>query len=69
MYYIKIKTRFNLIELILEDNNFYDENFQYLLQQPYVSEVFLRWIDEKEYQVNPQYNKLKKLERKKKNNE
>ena len=66
MYYMKITTRFNEIKLILEDNDFYDENLQHLLHQEYVSEVYLRWIDEKEYQRNSEYNKVRKLERKKK---
>ena len=66
MYYIKIKTRFNEIKLILEDNDFYDEDLQHLLHQPYVQEVYLRWIDEKEYQENSKYNKIRRLERRKK---
>ena len=66
MYYMKITTKFNEIKLILEDNDFYDENLQHLLHQEYVSEVYLRWIDEKEYKRNNEYNKVRKLERKKK---
>ena len=66
MYYMVIKTKYNEIKLILEDETFYDENLQNLLQQPYVSEVYLRWIDEKEYQRNSEYNKVRKLERKQK---
>ena len=64
MYYMIIKTKYNEIKLILEDGTFYDEELQNLLQQEYIREVYLRWIDEKEYQRNPEYNKVKKLERK-----
>ncbi len=63
MYYLKIKTKFNLVELAVDD--FYDENVQLLIQQPYVQGVYLRWIDEKEYQTNPEYCKAKRLEKKK----
>ena len=59
MYYIKIKTRFNEIKLIIDD--FYDERIQSLIQQPYVQGVYLRWIDELEYKRNPEYNKIKRL--------
>ena len=64
MYYIKILTKYNEIELVLEQDMFYDDNFQQLLQQPYVSGVYLRWIDENEYEHNVQYSKIKKMERK-----
>lgn len=67
MYYMRILTRYNEIKLILEDGTFYDENLQNLLQQEYVSEVYLRWITEKECERNPEYNKVKRLERKDKN--
>jgi len=66
MYYIVIKTKYNEIKLILDDDQFYDERLQQLLHQEYVQEVYLRWIDKNEYQRNPQYNKVRKLERKKK---
>ena len=59
MYYLKIETKFNEIELAVDD--FYDENVQLLIQQPYVQAVYLRWIDEKEYQTNPEYHKAKRL--------
>lgn len=59
MYYIKIKTKFNEIKLIIDD--FYDERIQSLIQQPYVEGVYLRWIDELEYKSNPEYNKIKRL--------
>ena len=65
MYYMVIKTKYNEIKLILEDETFYDENLQNLLQQEYIREVYLRWIDEKEYERNSEYNKVRKLERKK----
>lgn len=65
MYYMIIKTKYNEIKLILEDTDFYDENLQHLLRQSYVSGVYLRWIDEQEYQRNSEYNKVRKLERKK----
>lgn len=69
MYYMVIKTKYNEIKLILEDGTFYDEELQNLLQQEYIREVYLRWIDEKEYKRNSEYNKVRKLERKNKNNE
>lgn len=67
MYYMRILTKYNEIKLMLEDNDFYNENLQQLLQQEYINEVYLRWVSEKEYNKNPQYNKVKKLERKKSN--
>lgn len=69
MYYMVIKTKYNEIKLILEDGTFYDDDLQNLLQQEYIREVYLRWIDEKEYKRNSEYNKVRKLERKNKNNE
>ena len=66
MYYMKITTRFNEIKLILDKETFCDEDLQNLLQQEYINEVYLKWIDEKEYQRNSEYNKIRKLERKKK---
>ena len=62
MYYLKIKTKFNFIELVVDD--FYEESVQQLIQQPYVQGVYLRWIDEFEYQNNWQYSKVKRLEKK-----
>ena len=62
---MQIKTRYNLIKLVLEDDDFYDENLQHLLHQPYVNEVYLRWISENEYKETPEFYKAKKLERKK----
>lgn len=69
MYYMRILTKYNEIKLIFEDGTFYDEELQNLLQQEYIREVYLRWIDEKEYKRNSEYNKVRKLERKNKNNE
>ena len=65
MYYIIIKTKYNEIKLILDDDQFYDERLQNLIQQEYVQQVYLRWIDANEYHKNPEYNKIRKLERKK----
>lgn len=59
MYYLKIKTKFNLIELIVDD--FYDEGVQQLIRQPYVQGVYLRWISEKEYETSCEYQKVKRL--------
>lgn len=67
MYYMRILTKYNEIKLILEDGTFYDDDLQNLLQQEYIREVYLRWIDEKEYERNQEYNKVRKLERKDKN--
>lgn len=67
MYFIKIVTKFNEIKLILENNDFYNENLQNFLQQEYVQQVYLRWISEKEYKNNSEYSKIRKLERKKEN--
>lgn len=61
MYYLKIKTKFNLIELVVDD--FYDERIQQLIQQEYVQGVYLRWIDELEYERNHEYHKAKRLKR------
>lgn len=67
MYYMQILTKYNEIKLILEDATFYDEDLQNLLQQEYIREVYLRWITEKECKRNPEYNKVRRLERKDKN--
>ena len=64
MYYIRITTKYNEIKLMLEDNDFYNENLQELLRQPYISGVYLRWISEKEYQEDSKYKKIRKLEKK-----
>lgn len=61
MYYLKIKTKYNLIELIIDD--FYDERIQSLIQQSYVEGVYLRWIDKLEYKTNPEYSKVKRLKK------
>ena len=65
MYYIKVRTKYNEIKLILEDEDFYNENFQQLIQQEYVQQVYLRWIDEKEYLSNEEYRNIFRLEKKK----
>ncbi len=61
MYYLKIETKYNEIKLVTDD--FYDENIQQLIRQPYVQGVFLRYIDEKEYETNQEYNKVKRLKK------
>ena len=61
MYYLKIETKYN--EIKLENDDFYDENIQQLIRQPYVQGVFLRYIDEKEYETNQEYNKVKRLKK------
>lgn len=53
MYYIVVKTKYNEIKLLLED--FYDESFQQLIRQPYVMGVYLKCVEEKELESNPQY--------------
>lgn len=63
MYYLKIKTKFNEIELVIDD--FYDEGVQQLIQQPYVQGVYLRWINKLEYKTNPEYSKVKRLRKEK----
>ena len=63
MYYLKIKTKFNLIKIIVDD--FYDERVQQLIQQEYVQGVYLRWINEKEFETNYEYQKVKRLIKKK----
>lgn len=63
MYYIVVKTKYNEIKLILED--FYDESFQQLIQQPYVMGVYLRWVNENELITNPEYQNVYKVNRKK----
>lgn len=62
MYYVVVKTKYNEIKVIIED--FYDESFQQLIQQPYVEGVYLRWINPNEL-TNPEYNSVYKVERKK----
>ena len=63
MYYIVVKTKYNEIKIIIED--FYDESFQQLIQQPYVEGVYLRWVNENELANNPEYNSAYKVEKKK----
>ena len=59
MYYMRILTKYNEIKLILDDDQFYDERLQQLLQQEYVQGVYLRWVSEKEYNKN--YSHIMKL--------
>ena len=59
MYYLKIATKFNLIELIVDD--FYDERVQQLIQQEYVKGVYLRWVTENELENDYKYKKVKRL--------
>lgn len=63
MYYIVVKTKYNEIKMLLED--FYDESFQQLIQQPYVMGVYLRWVNENELVTNPEYQNIYKVNRKK----
>ena len=60
MYYLKIKTKFNLIELIVDD--YHDEEVQQIINQPYVEDVYLRCIDEEKEES---YSKVKKLRKQK----
>lgn len=56
MYYLKIKTKFNELELIVDD--YHDEEVQEIFNQPYIEDVYLCNIyeDKKE-----NYSKVKKL--------
>lgn len=63
MYYIVVKTKYNEIKLILED--FYDESFQQLIQQPYVQGIYLRYIHENELETNPEYASIYRVNKKK----
>ena len=56
MYYLKIKTKFNNLELIVDD--YHDEEVQDILNQPYIEDVYLCNID-KDKREN--YSKVKKL--------
>ena len=60
MYYLKIKTKFNEIELLVDD--YYDEEVQQIITQPYVEAVYLRCIDEEQEE---NYSKVKKLNKQK----
>lgn len=56
MYYLKIKTKFNNLELIVD--NYHDEEVQDILNQPYIEDVYLCNIDEDKRE---NYSKVKKL--------
>lgn len=56
MYYLKIKTKFNNLELIVD--NYHDEEVQDILNQPYIEDVYLCNIDEDKKE---NYSKVKKL--------
>lgn len=56
MYYLKIKTKFNKLELIID--NYHDEEVQEILNQPYIEDVYLCNIDEDKKE---NYSKVKKL--------
>ena len=56
MYYLKIKTKFNKLELIVD--NYHDEEVQDILNQPYIEDVYLCNIDEDKKE---NYSKVKKL--------
>ena len=56
MYYLKIKTKFNNLELIVD--NYHDEEVQDIFNQPYIEDVYLCNIDEDKRE---NYSKVKKL--------
>ena len=56
MYYLKIKTKFNNLELIVDD--YHDEEVQDIRNQPYIEDVYLCNIDEDKKE---NYSKVKKL--------
>ena len=56
MYYLKIKTKFNNLELIVD--NYHDEEVQEIFNQPYIEDVYLCNIDEDKKE---NYSKVKKL--------
>ncbi len=56
MYKLKIKTTHNVIELLVED--YFSEEVQEIINQPYVQEVYLRCID---YENIDDYKDVKRL--------
>lgn len=56
MYYLKIKTKFNNLELIVDD--YHNEEVQEIFNQPYIEDVYLCNIDEDKKE---NYSKVKKL--------
>lgn len=61
MHYIKINTMHNTIELIVDD--YFSQEVQQIINQPYVREIYLRCID---YEDINNYKNIKRLVRKKK---
>lgn len=61
MYKIKIKTTHNVIELLVDD--YFSEEVQEIINQPYVEEVYLRCID---YEDKNDYKDVKRLVKEKK---
>ncbi len=61
MYKIKIKTTHNVIELLVDD--YFSEEVQEIINQPYVQEVYLRCID---YEDKNDYKDVKRLVKEKK---
>ena len=59
MYKIKIKTKYNTVEFIAED--FFSQEVQEIINQPYVEEIYLRFID---YENIDNYKDIKKLVKK-----
>ena len=51
MYYLKIKTKFNNLELIVDD--YHDEEVQDILNQPYIEDVYLCNIAENKKENYP----------------
>lgn len=56
MYKIKVKTTYNVIELLVED--YFSKDVQEIINQPYVEEVYLRCID---YENIDDYKDVKRL--------
>lgn len=61
MHIIKIKTKYNTFEFIVED--YFAEEVQEIINQPYVEEVYIRCID---YEDKEQYKGVKRLVKEKK---
>ena len=59
MHWIKVKTKYNTVEMIVDD--YFSEEVQEIINQPYVEEVYLRCID---YENINDYKKVKKMVRK-----
>jgi len=62
MYKLKVKTTHNTIELIVD--NYFSQEVQEIINQPYVQEVYLRCID---YENIEDYKGIKRLVKEKKN--